>query len=263
MTDQTTEQALTDVVDEELAAEDSSEMAAVDNTSDVEDVSGDVVEPVSSGSAFPQLKEKSIQPMGQTMMEEEAPLDDIGTGAQKPKRAARKRWFIIHTYSGHENKVKINLERRIESMNMGHKIFSVEVPQKTVTKIKDNKRQEKEERLFPGYVLVEMLMDDDSWYVVRHTPGVTKFIGSEKKPVPAKDSEVRRILMRSAPERTKRVEVDIKIGGMIRIISGPFAEFEGTVTDVFPEKEKVKANVSIFGRDTPVELTFGQIQKMD
>lgn len=231
------------------------------NASVVEDVSGADVED-SSGSAFPTIKEQSIQPLGKRLLEEEAPLEESDTKA-KSKKPTRKRWYIVHTYSGHENKVKINLERRIESMNMGHKIFSVEVPQKTVTKIKDNKRQEKEERLFPGYVLVEMLMDDDSWYVVRHTPGVTKFIGSEKKPVPAKDSEVRRILMRNAPERVKRVEVDIKVGELIRIISGPFAEFEGQVTEVHAEKEKVKANVSIFGRDTPVELTFGQIQKMD
>ncbi len=218
-----------------------------------------------TGSAFPTLKEKAVQPLGRRSLEDEAPLEE-GADAQqadKPARKVRKRWYIVHTYSGHENKVKINLERRIESMNMGSKIFSVEVPQKTVTKIKDGKRQEKDERLFPGYVLVEMLMDDDSWYVVRHTPGVTKFIGSEKKPVPAKDSEVRRILMRNTPITAKKVEIDIKIGEPIRIISGPFSEFEGTVTEVFPEKEKIKANVSIFGRDTPVELHFGQIQKMD
>ncbi len=217
-----------------------------------------------TASAFPTLKEKAVQPLGRRSLEDEAPLEDGGEAASEPKkRVTRKRWYIVHTYSGHENKVKINLERRIESMNMGHKIFSVEVPQKTVTKIKDGKRQEKDERLFPGYVLVEMLMDDDSWYVVRHTPGVTKFIGSEKKPVPAKDSEVRRILMRNTPITAKKVEIDIKIGEPIRIISGPFSEFEGTVTEVFPEKEKIKANVSIFGRDTPVELHFGQIQKMD
>lgn len=219
-------------------------------------------EPAAEATAsYPVIKEKSVQPLGQRLTEEEAPLDEAET--PKAKRPKRKRWYIIHTYSGHENKVKINLERRIESMNMGDKIFSIEVPQKTVTKIKDGKRQEKDEQLFPGYVLVEMLMDDDSWYVVRHTPGVTKFIGSEKKPVPAKDSEVRRILMRNAPVSAKKVEIDIKIGENIRIISGPFSEFEGTVTEISAEKEKIKANVSIFGRDTPVELHFGQIQKMD
>jgi transcriptional antiterminator NusG len=176
------------------------------------------------------------------------------------KRPPRKRWYIVHTYSGHENKVKVNLERRIESMNMGDKIFRVEVPQKSVTKIKDGKRTEKEERIFPGYVLVEMLMDDDSWYVVRHTPGVTKFVGSQKKPIPAKDSEIKRILLRSQPVAAK-IEIDLKVGEVVKITSGPFADFEGTVTEVSPEKERLKASVSIFGRETPVELAFNQVQK--
>lgn len=179
--------------------------------------------------------------------------------ANRPKV---KRWYIVHTYSGHENKVKLNLERRIESMNMQDKIFRVEVPQKTVTKIKDNKRLEREERLFPGYVLVEMLMEDDSWYVVRHTPGVTKFVGAEKKPIPAKDSEIRRILHKAAPTVTaSKIQIDLKVGETIRIISGPFADFEGSVTEVSPEKEKLKATVSIFGRETPVELAFNQVVK--
>jgi transcription termination/antitermination protein NusG len=177
------------------------------------------------------------------------------------KREVRKRWYIIHTYSGHENKVKINLERRIESMNMADKIFRVEVPQKPVTKIKDGKRTEKEENIFPGYVLVEMLMDDDSWYVVRHTPGVTKFVGSQKKPIAAKDSEIKRILFRSQPTAAK-IEIDLKVGDRVSIISGPFSGFEGPVTEVSPEKERLKAIVSIFERDTPVELTFSQVDKI-
>ena len=176
------------------------------------------------------------------------------------KRPPRRRWYIVHTYSGHENKVKVNLERRIESMNMGDKIFRVEVPNKSVTKIKDGKRTEKEERIFPGYVLVEMLMDDDSWYVVRHTPGVTKFVGSQKKPIPAKDAEIKRILLRSQPVAAK-IEIDLKVGEVVKITSGPFADFEGTVTEVSPEKERLKASVSIFGRETPVELAFNQVQK--
>lgn len=193
--------------------------------------------------------------------------------AAAPSRAARqraatmverpkvKRWYIVHTYSGHENKVKLNLERRIESMNMQDKIFRVEVPQKTVTKMsKEGKRVEREEQLFPGYVLVEMLMDDDSWYVVRHTPGVTKFVGAEKKPIPAKESEIRRILLRSAPAPAK-IQIDLRAGENVKIISGPFADFEGTVTEVNAEKEKLKATVSIFGRETPVELAFNQVVK--
>jgi transcription termination/antitermination protein NusG len=193
---------------------------------------------------------------------------DYGTAPSRSARQALtierpkvKRWYIVHTYSGHENKVKVNLERRIESMNMQDKIFRVEVPQKSVTKMsKEGKRVEREERLFPGYVLVEMIMDDDSWYVVRHTPGVTKFVGAEKKPIPAKESEIRRILLKSAPAPTK-IQIDLKAGESVKIISGPFADFEGTVTEVNPEKEKLKATVSIFGRETPVELAFNQVVK--
>jgi transcriptional antiterminator NusG len=172
-----------------------------------------------------------------------------------------KRWFIVHTYSGHENKVKLNLEKRIEFMNIGHKIFRVEVPQKTVTKVKDGKRQDKEEKIFPGYVLVEMIMDDDSWYVVRHTPGVTKFVGAEKKPIPARDSEIKKIITK-AQVAAPKVVLDVKVGDKVKIISGPFAEFVGDITDVYPDKAKLRASVSIFGRDTPVELEYNQIQKV-
>lgn len=174
----------------------------------------------------------------------------------------KKRWYIVHTYSGHENKVKVNLEKRVDYMNLGHKIFKVEVPQKSVTQLKNGKRQEKEEKIFPGYVLVEMIMDDDSWYVVRHTPGVTKFVGAERKPIPARDSEINKILRKTAVQPTK-IELDIQVGDKVNIISGPFADFVGDVTEVYPDKEKLRAMVSIFGRDTPVELEYNQIQKQD
>ena len=123
----------------------------------------------------------------------------------------QKKWYIVHTYSGYENKVKVNLEKRIEYMNMGDKIFRVEVPQKTITKVKDGKKQDREEKIFPGYVLVEMIMDDDSWYVVRHTAGVTKFVGTSKKPIPAKDSEIKKIIHRVQTQTTK-IELDVKVG---------------------------------------------------
>ncbi len=176
------------------------------------------------------------------------------------QKEVKKRWYIVHTYSGHENKVKINLEKRVEYMNLGHKIFRIEVPHKAITKIKEGKRQEKEEKIFPGYVLVEMLMDDDSWYVVRHTPGVTKFVGSERKPIPARESEIKRIIHKTEITKAK-IELDVHVGENVRIISGPFAEFIGNVTDVYPDKSKLRAMVSIFGRDTPVELEYNQIQK--
>lgn len=181
--------------------------------------------------------------------------------AAKEPKAPKKRWYIVHTYSGHENKVKVNLEKRIEYMNMGDKIFRIEVPQKTITKMKDGKKMDREEKIFPGYVLVEMIMDDDSWYVVRHTAGVTKFVGSSKKPIPAKDSEIKKIIHKTQNQVTK-VELDVKAGDKVRIISGPFSEFIGDITEVYPDKSKLRAMVSIFGRETPVELEYKQIQKI-
>lgn len=180
---------------------------------------------------------------------------------EKPVKKAQKRWYIVHTYSGHENKVKVNLEKRIEYMNMGEKIFRVEVPQKTVTQVKGGKKQEREEKIFPGYVLVEMIMDDDSWYVVRHTAGVTKFVGSAKRPVAAKDSEIKKIIHRSQTQAQK-IQLDVKVGDKVRIISGPFSDFVGDISEVYPDKAKLRATVSIFGRETPVELEYKQIQKL-
>lgn len=180
---------------------------------------------------------------------------------KKSSKNGEKRWYIVQTYSGYENKVKGNLEKRIEYMNMSDKIFRVEVPQKTVTQIKGGKKLEKDEKIFPGYVLVEMIMDEDSWYVVRHTAGVTRFTGSAKKPIPAKDSEIKKIINR-AGSQTQKIELDVKVGDKVRIVSGPFAEFIGDITEVYPDKSKLRASVSIFGRETPVELEYKQIQKI-
>lgn len=181
--------------------------------------------------------------------------------AAKEAIKSQKRWYIVHTYSGYENKVKTDLEKRIEYMNMGDKIFRIEVPQKTVTQMKAGKKQEKEEKIFPGYVLVEMIMDEDSWYVVRHTSGVTKFVGSAKKPIPAKESEIKKILHRSSSQ-VEKIELDVKVGDKVRIISGPFADFDADIIEVYPDKSKLRANVSIFGRETPVELEYKQINKL-
>ena len=179
----------------------------------------------------------------------------------KEAKKNKKRWYIVHTYSGYENKVKVNLEKRVEYMNMGDKIFRIEVPQKTVVQVKSGKKQEKEEKIFPGYVLVEMIMDEDSWYVVRHTSGVTKFVGSVKKPIPVRESEIKRILHRTTSQ-VEKVELDVKVGDKIRIVSGPFADFDADIIEVYPDKSKLRANVSIFGRETPVELEYKQINKL-
>ncbi len=173
----------------------------------------------------------------------------------------QKRWYVVHTYSGHENKVKANLEKRVEYLGLGEKIFRVEVPQKTITVVKNGRRQDKEEKVFPGYVLVEMIMDDDSWFVVQNTAGVTKFVGANKKPIPARESEIRKIIHK-VQVQTAKIELDVKVDDKVRIISGPFADFVGTITEVYPDKAKLRANVSIFGRETPVELEYNQIQKV-
>ena len=187
---------------------------------------------------------------------------EAGEKAEKEKsKKNEKRWYIVHTYSGYENKVKVNLEKRIEYMNMADKIFRIEVPQKTVTQMKGGKKQEREEKVFPGYVLVEMIMDEDSWYVVRHTSGVTKFVGSEKRPIPARASEIKKIINRSA-STTQKIELDVKAGDKVRITSGPFADFIADIIEVYPDKSKLRANVSIFGRETPVELEYKQINKL-
>ncbi len=209
-------------------------------------------------------KEKSMaEELNEDKLAEQQAAEAEVQAQEEAKKAKnnQKRWYIVHTYSGHENKVKVNLEKRIEYMNMGEKIFRIEVPQKTVTQIKGGKKQEREEKIFPGYVLVEMIMDEDSWYVVRHTAGVTKFVGSAKRPIPAKESEIKKIIHRSSSQ-SQKVELDVKAGDKVRIVSGPFADFIADIIEVYPDKSKLRANVSIFGRETPVELEYKQINKL-
>lgn len=172
-----------------------------------------------------------------------------------------RRWYVIHTYSGYENKVKANLEHRIQSMDMGDKIFQVLVPTEEEIEIKNGKRQAVERKVFPGYVLVEMNMDDASWYVVRNTPGVTSFVGSGNKPTPLTDTEVKQIL-RQIKLEAPRYKVAFTKGEAVRVVDGPFTDLHGVVDEVNPERNKVKVLVSIFGRETPVELDFLQIEKL-
>ena len=209
-------------------------------------------------------KQKSMEEeLNEDKLAEQQAAEAEAQAQEEAKKAKNneKRWYIVHTYSGHENKVKVNLEKRIEYMNMGEKIFRIEVPQKTVTQIKGGKKQEREEKIFPGYVLVEMIMDEDSWYVVRHTAGVTKFVGSAKRPIPARESEIKKILHRSSSQ-SQKIELDVKAGDKVRIVSGPFADFIADIIEVYPDKSKLRANVSIFGRETPVELEYKQINKL-
>ena len=172
-----------------------------------------------------------------------------------------KKWYVIHTYSGYENKVKANLEKRIESMNMEGKIFRILVPMEDEVEVKDGKRKVSKRKIFPGYVLVEMIMTDDSWYVVRNTPGVTGFVGSGSKPIPLSDAEAKQIIRQMGAEEPRQ-RVDLVPGESVRVVAGPFENFIGQVEEVNVEKGKVKVMISMFGRETPVELDFAQIEKI-
>ena len=180
--------------------------------------------------------------------------------AAEPKDENR-RWYVIHTYSGYENKVKTNLEHRIHSMDMGDKIYQVLVPTEEEIEIKNGKRHPVERKVYPGYVLVEMNMGDDSWYVVRNTPGVTSFVGMGTTPTPLSDAEVKAILRQIKLDAPK-YKVAFTKGEAVRVTDGPFTDLHGVVDEVNPERNKVKVLVSIFGRETPVELDFLQIEKL-
>jgi len=170
-------------------------------------------------------------------------------------------WFVIHTYSGYENKVKANLEHRIASMDVTDKIFEVVVPTEDEIEIKNGQRRTVQKKVFPGYVLVNMNLTDESWYVVRNTPGVTSFVGSGNKPVPLERDEVRKILKQMEVEAPK-AKISYQRGQSVKVIDGPFAEFIGVVDDINLEKGKVRVLVSFFGRETPVELDFLQVEKL-
>ena len=169
-------------------------------------------------------------------------------------------WFVIHSYSGMENKVKKNIEHRAESMGMSDHILHVVVPTETEIEIRKGARKEGERRVFPGYILVNMIMDEDSWYVVRNTPGVTGFVGMGNKPTPLRQEEVDKIMRRIESDEP-RIKVNFQPGEHVRILTGPFAEFSGTVDEIYPDKGKAKVLVSFFNRETPVEVDFLQLER--
>jgi transcription termination/antitermination protein NusG len=175
-----------------------------------------------------------------------------------------KNWYVVHTYSGYENKVKANLEKRVESMGMQDKIFRVLVPEEEETDFKNGKKKVVKKKVFPGYVIVEIVMTDDSWYVVRNTPGVTGFVGSTgsgSKPTPLLPEEVTYLLKQMGMSE-KKIEIDFELGETVKVNEGPFANFTGTIEEIDSAKSKVKVHVNMFGRDTPVELDFSQIDKL-
>ena len=172
-----------------------------------------------------------------------------------------KQWYAVHTYSGHENKVKTNIERRAESMNLKDKVFRILVPTEVELRTRGGKRLEVQRKVFPGYVLIEMILDETTWYLVKSTTGVTGFVSSGNKPVPLQDKEVQAILDAiEAPER--RPKVKWSKDEVVRIVSGPFTDFTGKIEEVNVQKEKLKVLISIFGRDTPVELDFSQVERL-
>ncbi len=172
-----------------------------------------------------------------------------------------RRWYVLHTYSGYEENVSRNLRQRIESMDMEDKIFNVLIPTENKIRIKNGKRKVVTEKIFPGYVLVEMIVTDDSWYVVRNTPNVTGFVGSGTTPTPISEEEVKALQKRMGVEEPK-YKIDVMVGSPVRIVDGPFKDFEGKVNELDEARGKVKVLVSMFGRETPVELDFLQVKKI-
>ncbi|MDD2586003.1 MAG: transcription termination/antitermination protein NusG [Syntrophomonadaceae bacterium] len=171
-------------------------------------------------------------------------------------------WYVVHTYSGYENKIKVDLTKRVESMNMQDKIFDVIIPEEQEVEYKGGKKKITSKRIFPGYVIVNMIMEEDSWYVVRHTPGVTGFVGSGNKPVPLMQDEINKILKQMGLIESKPKIIDIDVDENIRVKTGPFANFEGVVKELLPDRGKVRVTISMFGRETPVELDYEQIDKV-
>jgi|Deesub1362A_J573_1020465.scaffolds.fasta_scaffold02866_4 transcriptional antiterminator NusG len=220
----------------------------------VEEAETSVQEAVEEPAAAAEAEAESAQEAG----EETAAESMRRAQAEEPDDG--RRWYVVHCYSGYENKVRHNLEQRIETMGMKDKIFDVVVPTEEEIEVKEGKRRTVERRVFPGYILVQMIMTEESWYVVRNTPGVTGFVGMGNEPTPLRPEEVAQIIKRMEAE-APRIKVTYNIGQKVRIIDGPFNDFIGTVDDIDMERAKVRVMVSFFGRETPVELDFLQVEK--
>ncbi len=193
-------------------------------------------------------------------IEGEKPLSEIIASVEAESPDDSRAWYVIHCYSGYENKVRHNLEQRIESMGMKDKIFDVVIPTQEEIEVKEGKRRTVERHVFPGYVLVNLILTDESWFVVRNTPGVTGFVGMGNDPTPLRPEEVTQILKRMEAE-APHVKVSYKAGERVRIIDGPFNDFRGSVAEIDMERSKVRVMVNFFGRETPVELDFLQVEK--
>ncbi len=245
-----------DAMEEELDLTDIVDMAA-DESAEVEE---------STATKQPALEDKpsaANDSLADDELTEEglAAMDaEILAKIEAEEAGPRAEWFVVHSYSGMENKVKRNIEHRAESMGLTDKILDIVVPTETEIEIRKGKRREVERRVFPGYVLVNMIMDEDSWYVVRNSPGVTGFVGMGNKPTALREDEVDKIMQRIESDEP-RIKVSFQIGEHVRIMSGPFAEFGGTVDEIYADKGKAKVLVSFFNRETPVEVDFLQLER--
>jgi transcription termination/antitermination protein NusG len=232
----------------------------------------ETVDPVDPEPAEPEPVEPDPEPVEPDpepvepqleVVEAEVVADQAAPAAEDPFRGQGD-WYVVHTYSGYENKVKANLESRIHTMQMEGKIFGVHIPMEDVMEIKSGKKQVVKRKQFPGYLLVRMVYDNDSWYVVRNTPGVTGFVsaGTGTKPTPLSKHEVDKILAVKKEEVRPQVRLGFEEGDIVRITSGPFADFNGTINEINADQAKLKVLVNIFDRETPVELSFDQVSKV-
>jgi transcriptional antiterminator NusG len=239
----------------EQPEEDEAPLAEETSTAVASETALEVEEPVEEVLAESETESLEKEETGEAELEDEV---QVSMRVMEPDDG--RLWYVVHCYSGYENKVRHNLEQRIETMGMKDKIFDVVVPTEEEIEIKDGKRKTVERRVFPGYILVQMIMDEDSWYVVRNTPGVTGFVGMGNEPTPLRPEEVSQIVKRMEAE-APRIKVTYKTGQKVRIIDGPFNDFIGTVANIDMDRAKVRVMVSFFGRETPVELDFLQVEK--
>lgn len=202
------------------------------------------------------MNDEQVQPVADVTAEA-----SLAAAQAAPVAPANAKWYVVHTYSGHENKVSANLKQRIETMKLADRIFDIIVPTRNVVTVKHGKKEEQKEKIFPGYILVKMVLDDASWLAVRTTQGVTAFVGAGNKPTPISDKEVETILKFMQMEAPK-YKASFSVGEAVKIVDGPFADFLGTIDNIDEEKGKIKVLVSIFGRETPVELDFLQVSKL-
>ena len=226
--------------------------------------SEETLDQTEAAAVEPEAKPKpaaKAKPDAEAEEDAEEPLEFIGDDDMPPTERPGD-WYVIHTYAGYENKVKANLQSRIGSMNVEDRVFEVVIPMEDVMEIKQGKKQVVQKKVFPGYLLCRMYLDDDSWYVVRNTPGVTGFVGSGAKPTPLSDREVDKILQVKKDSKKLKPRLEFEENESVRVTSGPFANFTGSISEINVDQSKLKVLVNIFGRETPVELGFDQVAKL-